>query len=265
MKRSNFILLIVVAVAAVVASLLVQRRAEGTIRQNENALRQQGEEIERVTVGNQRLSNGVASTDQTAASNNRAVDYTAELAELRSKIAGLRSQEIQLSNQHWSSRLSAGIVLLSTGNSNLLDHNTTIASTVSGGPRAENAKLNDARVLTSVLKRYAFEHQGQFPSAFDQVTGYLPPPLTSNSPSWANAPLSGTNDFEIVYQGTTNDLGNIPPRRVALIRERQPWLTPDGKWARAYGFADGGAETVVSDDNFQSWDTMHVVPPPGSP
>ncbi len=265
MKRSNFILLIVVAVAAVVASLLVQRRAEATIRQNEKALRQQQDEIGRVTAGNQHLSNGVAQVEQTVTTNEGVADYGAELAELRSKIAGLHAQEIQLSNQHWSSRLSAGIVLLSTGNSNLLDHNETIEITAGGTPRPTSGKMNDARVLTSALKRYADEHQGQFPSAFDQVTGYLPPPLTSNSPSWANAPLSGTNDFEIIYQGTTNDLGNIPPRRVALIRERQAWLTPDGKWARAYGFADGGAETVVSDDNFQSWDTMHVVPPPVSP
>jgi hypothetical protein len=265
MRRASFILLTVVAVAAVVASLLIQRRDEATIRQNENALQQQREEIGRATAGNQHLSNGVVQAEQATTTNEDIADYGAELAELRSKIAGLRSQEIQLSNQQWNSRLSAGIHLLSIGNSNLLDHNTTIASTTGGGPRAENAKLNDARVLTSALKHYANEHQGQFPSSLDQVTGYLPPPLDSNSRFDADAPLSGTNDFEIVYQGTTNDLGNIPPRRVALIRERQPWLTPDGKWARAYGFADGGAETVVSDDNFQSWDALHVVPPPASP
>jgi hypothetical protein len=76
-------------------------------------------------------------------------------------------------------------------------------------------------------------------------------------------PLSGTNDFEIVYQGSQHDLSNIPPRRVALIRERQPWLTPDGRWARVYGYADGAASTVESDDNFQSWDAQHVIPPPG--
>ena len=73
--------------------------------------------------------------------------------------------------------------------------------------------------------------------------------------------LSGTNDFEIVYQGLQSDLTNLPLRRVALIRERQPWLTPDGKWARVYGYADGAASPVVSDDNFQSWDAQHIIPP----
>jgi hypothetical protein len=76
--------------------------------------------------------------------------------------------------------------------------------------------------------------------------------------------LSGTNDFEIVYQGSQNDLTNIPPRRVALLRERQPWLTPEGKWARVYAYADGAANRVESDDNFQSWEAQHIIPPSGN-
>ena len=75
-----------------------------------------------------------------------------------------------------------------------------------------------------------------------------------------DSPLSGTNRFEIVFQGLQNELSNIPPRRVALIREQQPWLTPDGKWARVYGLADGMSVTVVSDDNFQTWDAQHIIP-----
>ena len=59
-----------------------------------------------------------------------------------------------------------------------------------------------------------------------------------------------------------NDLTNIPLRRVALIRERQPWLTANGKWARVYGLADGAACPVETDDNFQSWDAQYIIPPP---
>jgi len=46
-----------------------------------------------------------------------------------------------------------------------------------------------------------------------------------------------------------SDLTNIPPRIVALVRERQPWSSADGKLGRVYGFADGAASTVISDDN----------------
>jgi hypothetical protein len=83
--------------------------------------------------------------------------------------------------------------------------------------------------------------------------------LDSNSSPFANAPLTGTNDFELVFQGSQSDLTNIPPRRVALIRERQ-CLTLEGKWERVYGYADGAVEIIQSDDNFQSWDAQHIIP-----
>jgi len=77
--------------------------------------------------------------------------------------------------------------------------------------------------------------------------------------------LSGTNHFEIVYQGSLNELRDVPLREVVLIRERQPWLTPGGKWSRVYGMGDGFPRIVESDDNFQSWDAQHIIPPPGKP
>jgi preprotein translocase subunit SecG len=265
MKRFTFILFVALALAGLALSFLLQRQAEARIRQNENSLRQQQEDINRESTGNRDSSNSAAQRVQTTSTSGGVTDYTAELAQLRAQAAALRLQQVQLSNQQWNSRISAGIHLLSAGNSNLLEHNQGIGATAGGGPRADNSKLNDARGFTAAIQRYAREHQGVFPSTLDLVTAYLPQPLSSNSPGWANAPVSGTNDFEIVYQGGTNDLGNIPPRRVALLRERQPWLTPDGKWARTYAYADGSAEILASDDNFQSWEAVHVVPPPVSP
>jgi len=263
MKRSTFVLLVAFAFAGIAASLLLQRHGAAAIREDQNSLRLQQDEIERVTAESHLLSSGVAETEQVA--NARGTDYAAELGRLRAEAAALRAQEVQLSNQQWSIRLSAGVSLLSVGNRNLTEHNRTIESTMAGGPRPGSGKLNDARSFAAALRKYAREHEGQFPSTLDQVTAYLPQPLTNNAPGWLNAPVSGTNDFEIVYQGSTNELGNIPARRVALLRERQPWLTPDGKWARAYGFVDGAAEIDVSDDNFQSWDEVHVVPPAANP
>ncbi len=68
------------------------------------------------------------------------------------------------------------------------------------------------------------------------------------------------SQFEIVYQGSYNELTNVPLQAVALIRERQPWPTPGGKWARIYIMA-GEIEIVESDDNFQSWEAAHIIPP----
>lgn len=258
-------MLVVVAIAALVLSFLLQRRAEAKIRENEKSLHQQQNEMDRIAAEDQAVWKGVTRPDQLNGGNVGPTDYTAELAQLRAKAAELRAREIQLSNQQWSSRLLAGVNLLSIGNSNLLEHNKTLEATMNGGPRPTNGKLNDARGFANALMHYAADHEGFFPSTFDQVAAFLPRPLTSSSPPWDNAPISGTNDFEIVYQGALNELRSIPVGRIALLRERQPWLTPDGKWGRTYAYADGGAEIVVSDDNFQSWDAVHIVPPPTSP
>jgi len=68
----------------------------------------------------------------------------------------------------------------------------------------------------------------------DQIATYFPN-IGSRLTFVGERASDRSNDFEIVYQGSQNDLTNIPLRRVALIRERQPWLTANGKWARVYG------------------------------
>ena len=256
MKPYKTIFTGVVIIAAVVASLLIQHRAQARLRENDSVLRRQDNQLAALAAENRRLANLVAQIKTDSATAN---DQTPELAKLRAKVQALRQQESQLAKQAAENRRLAGVQFYSRGDFNLLDHNQVIASSNGGGPRGAG-KLNDARALTAALLKYADEHQGEFPLSLDQVTPYLPEPLEADSPSWMNAPLSGTNDFEIVYQGSQNDLTNIPPRRVALIREQQPWLTQNGKWARVYGYADGSASTVESDDNFQSWDAQYIIP-----
>lgn len=254
----------VIVVAAVLSSLLIQRRADARFRENDTLLRQQDNQLANLALENQRLSNLAVQTKTN--SGTAPDDRTAELAQLRAKVEALRQQTNQLAElpkQLAEKRLLAGVQAFYSGDFNLLEHNHESAITFAGGPRA-TGKLNDARAITAALRKYADESQGGFPLNLDSVAPYLPKALEADSPPWANAPLTGTNDFEIVYQGSQNDLSNIPPRRVALIRERQPWLTPDGKWARVYGYADGAASIVESDDNFQSWDAQHLVPAPGA-
>jgi tellurite resistance-related uncharacterized protein len=73
--------------------------------------------------------------------------------------------------------------------------------------------------------------------------------------------MTGTSEFEMVYQGSYNELTNVPLQEVALIRERHAWPTPSGKWARIYVMAGGEVNIVEADDNFQSWEAAHIVPP----
>jgi hypothetical protein len=258
MKNSRLIFVGAIVAVAVVASLEIQRRTRAKLGENDALLQQRNDQLAELAAENRHLSNQVVQTKTNVATTRD--DRTAELAQLRAKVESLRQQTNQLTKQLAENRRLAGAQFFSRGDFNLLDHNHESTITFAGGPRA-TGKLNDARALTAALRKYADDHQGEFPRSLDYVETYLPKPLETNSPSWLNAPLSGTNDFEIVYRGSQNDLSNIPPRRVALIRERQPWLTLDGKWARVYGYADGAASGVESDDNFQSWDAQHIVPP----
>jgi hypothetical protein len=256
-KKSKPILLCVVAIA-VIASVLIQRRNQAKLSENDAIVQRQDNRLAELAAENQRLSNLLVQTKSKSAT---AEDRTGELAQLRAKVEALRQQTNQVAKQVAENRRLAGVQFFSQGDFDLLEHNKETAISFGGGPRAAG-KLNDARAITAALRKYADQYQGVFPLNLDQAAAYLPQALEPDSPPSANAPLTGTNYFEIVYRGSQNDLTNIPLRRVALIRERQPWMTPDGKWARAYGFADGAAEMVESDDNFQSWDAQHIIPPP---
>jgi len=251
----------VIVVGAVMASLLIQRRDQARQRENNALLRQQENQLAKLATENQRLSNLVVQTRTNSVL--RPDDPTAELAHLRAKVEALRQQTNQLAElprQLAEKRLLAGAQAFYSGDFNLLEHNRESAITMAGGPRA-TGKLNDARALTAALRKYADEHQGEFPLNLDQVGAYLPKALEADSPPWANAPPTATKDFEIVYQGSLDKLQGIPRGTVAVIRDQQTWEGPDGKMMRVYGMADGVGQTVGSDDNFQSWEAKHIISP----
>ena len=114
-------------------------------------------------------------------------------------------------------------------------------------------KMKDASSLHGAIEHYLENHQGQFPLSLDQLAPYLQKEHLS---------LTGTNEFEIVYTGTSDRFTNIPTQGVAVFRERQAWLAPSGNWARLYVTADGFRHIVESDDNFQAWEAEHIFPPP---
>jgi hypothetical protein len=48
-----------------------------------------------------------------------------------------------------------------------------------------------------------------------------------------------------------------------LCREHTARQSPDGKWERIYGMADGSVVLQTSEDgNFDAWEKQHMVPPP---
>ena len=260
MKLVNYILTSAVVVAGIAATILVRGRANEMLRNNGIALEQQTRQLADLTAGNQRLTEQIEQAKSNPAAQ---VEPAAELNELRTRVAALRGQAAEMSARLQKQRRRACTDFFAQGDASVREHGRQIAGTLRGGPRA-TGKLNDARVLMNGLLKFADDHDGQLAQNLDLITKYYPPPLKDASEFWDNAPLSGTNQFEIIFQGNLAELTNIPPPRVAVIRETIPWTTPNGKWARTYGFADGGAIIETSDDNFQSWDTQYIVPAPDS-
>lgn len=73
--------------------------------------------------------------------------------------------------------------------------------------------------------------------------------------------LAVTNEFEVVYGGDFRALTN--PSSTIVIREREAWQHPNGKWFKAYGFADGHSEIHTEPDgDFEPWERPRLPVPP---
>jgi hypothetical protein len=250
MTRARAIFLGVIIAAGVAASLLIDQLGRRRALENDALLRHQESQLTQMALENRRLSNLVA---EAKSAKSREDDRLAEVARLRAEAESLRQKASQRNREVPGPHRLSGAQVFSTSDSSVRDHNDVGVRRMGGG------RVGDAITLAQAMRLYAKDHEGKFPSSLEDVSPYLPKD-SSDSQSWYH-PLTGTNEFELVFQGSLTDLTNIPPHRVALIRERQPWPTADGKFGRVYGCADGAATTVISDDNFQSWDAQHIIPP----
>ena len=228
------------AIAGVMASLVIQHRAEIKIREKE-AWRQQDNQLAALAAEHERPSSVAVQVKSSPADGQRL-----ELQKLRSEVERLRKQINELESKLESVRQARVALVAST-------HPTPEYREQREAMAA--GKIKDASSLYKAIEHYLANHQDQFPSSLDQLAPYL---------QKEHLPLTGTNEFEIVYTGSYDRFTNIPVQGVAVFRERQPWLAPSGKWARLYVTADGHRQIVESDDNFQAWEAEHIFPPPAA-
>lgn len=240
-KRLQASIASTMAIAGIAASLLVWRRAEFKLGERDDSLRQQSTQLAEMAAEHQRLSNLLSGARRSLAG-----DQAGELQRLRRKVEGLRKQNKELENVQQESHRLPGSQTAS-GQSPPPEYWQQLHQGAGGKPK-------DAVIVSSAFFKYARDHQGQFPSSFDEVAPYL-----LKEPG-----LSGTNEFEIVYRGSLDQLTNVPLQSVAVIRDRQSWLAPSGKMAKVYGMACGIGEIIESDDNFASWEAEHIIPPPSA-
>ena len=260
MTKPTIILIGAIAIAGPTATLLIQHQAQVKLRENDSRLRQQESQVVELMAEQQRLSNRVAQANSSLAQ-----DRSAELVKLRSEAEALRKQTNELGNQRAGNRRSRpwqpASRPVSTTGSNRSSSSDVVSDSISEDYKEQlyriaagkdNRSTGDARNLSRGVRFYAREHQGELPSNFDQAAPYF----------YKDQESPQTSEFEMVYQGSLNELTNVPLEAVALIREHQAWPTPDGKWARIYVMAAGEVRVVESDDNFQSWEAEHIIPPP---
>src|SRR6266550_413997 len=254
MKKLKIVFVIVIAIAGVAASVLIRHRAKTELSENDAVLLRQDDQLAALRAEHQRLSDLVA-----VANNRSAMDHTAELTKLRSAADVLRKQTNELGKQlaentrsrPWQTALetesSTNFFALArevVSDSNSEEYKERLYRMASAAPHTfpsdNNRAMDDARNLSWAVRKYARDHQDEFPTNFDQAAAYF----------YKESPAPQTSEFELVYQGSRKELSNVPEQAIALIRERQSWQTPGGKWARIYVMAGGDVKVVESDDNF---------------
>ncbi len=301
MTKFQIIVIGVIALAGGTASLVIQHAAQVKGHENGAVLQQQDSELVELTAEHLRLSNLVAQANSSPAG-----DQSAEFSKLRAEAEALRKQTNELGKQLAENRWSRQSHTRPRSRSDT-HYFVGMVSVVSDSTSEEYAnqlnrmthrdgKMGDVLNLSSAVRKYASEHQGEYPTNFDQAAPYFyefqaqankfheqlrkladssaPPKEVNLRDLVADKGESGAppkqqessrlSEFEMVYQGSYNELTNVPWQGVALIRERQAWPTPSGKWARIYVTAGGLIQIVESDDNFQSWEAEHIIPPPST-
>jgi hypothetical protein len=243
MTKLKIVSLAGVAVAGMAASLMIQHKSQVTFRERDATMRQQDQQIAALTVEHQRLSNLVAQANSAPPD-----DHTAELAKLRRASEALKKQTNDLARKWGKSHETQPSGPASNPKSDTPEYYKQLHQMAGSKPM-------EARDLGLAFQEYARDHQNQSPSNLDQLVPYL---------AKNNRALSGSNQFEIIYQGSLDNLQGIPWHSVAVVREQQPWPGPDGRMTRLYGMMGGVGQAVASDDNFQSWEAKHVFSSPGA-
>ena len=228
-----------IALAGAATALVVQHQAQAHLRDQNTSLQQQ---LTQLQTDNETLSNQLATTSRPSS---LSTDQMNELLKLRGEVGQLRKQ-------------ASAAQSLRAENEQLRTSLQTASSAKEPTPEELERKfaiqqINNAKRGVLGIVMFSGDNQQQFPTNFDQLAPFFTDPDL--------LPTLRTN-FEFTYQGSMKDIAN--PSQTIVLRGTQPWQNPDGKWAKAYAFADGHAEVhSTPDGNFTDWENQRLVPPPG--
>jgi hypothetical protein len=247
MFNFRIIFLSLLVAAGVIASLMVHNHGDAVLQARAEISRQQSQQLIDLQAEQRRLSNSLVPIAAPAPSG-----HSAEIAKLRAEAEALRKQTNDLAGRRNASTSSP-----SQSQPPYSPEYWAKMREIEGTRGAE------AMYVGQALRDYASDHQEQIPTSLDQIASYLA--KQNHSYNGTNFTMPAPDNFEIIFQGSTDQLKGIPWGSIALIREKQTWLSPDGRPTRVYSMMDGSGQTVSSGDNFQSWEAEHVIPAPNSP
>ncbi len=226
--------------AGLTAAFVVQYQANEALQRENDSLRR---ELAQLQSKNQALSNSLAQEKTAPALPSADLD---ELLKLRNEVGLLREQTNLLAKAR---RQEAAPQTPADSAAPGAASEEDDAQDELQGPEALS-KFNDAKIYCLGLMMYAMKHAKSFPTNLDQTQPYL---------RLANRAPSGTNQFDILYQGSLSDLTNPAVVGRTIVLRSQPWLGKDGKWVRIYGFADGHCEAhTAADGDFTAWESQHL-------
>ena len=112
-------------------------------------------------------------------------------------------------------------------------------------------KMNEAKQGVLALIMYASDNQDQFPTNLAQASKYL---------DGGSMEQIATN-FDLLCPATIKDVES--PARTIVLKEKQAWMSPGGKWMKGYGFADGHSELHTEPNgDFTDFEKNHTISPP---
>jgi type II secretory pathway pseudopilin PulG len=224
-----------VIIIGLVASMLIRSRSRDQLEQRKQLEEQQAQQVAQLSQEQQRLARLVAEKTN-------AQDESGNLKGLQSEAAALRKQTNELAAR--------------------LQERSKVSTSRGWQPSPEPPEYyealhkmfagqeKDGMNLGMAFHMYASDHAGQVPTSLDQVTRYL---------QQEHLTLTGTNQFEIVFQGAPEKL-QVPFGSIAVLRDTPARVGPDGQPTRIYLMADGSVQTIRAQDNFQAWEAEHVFP-----
>jgi hypothetical protein len=228
--RTAFRIGIAVALVAVSAGVpwVLQHQAQVELRTRRAAWEQQASRLSLLVQENGRLSNLVA---QAKASSPLTTEQLRELLRLRNE-------------KRWLAEQTNLAARLATGTSDQAQLSPAELKTALCAEMAEAMK----RILPALqpaLQKYALAHPDQPPDSFSELQDYFP--------LVAGRKMVGLQTFEFAREGG-------PRPGDALLLRGSPGSRPrDGSEVRIYGFSDGRAVEVSSEDgHFDDWEAQHL-------